>query len=114
MLYEVITQLVDVAATNYTLHINVTANQVPVVESTDVTVADDYELYNYVVEVSDPDGDAVEITEIAIPLWMSFEPLTATTVRLSGTPRWNQIGDTLVILGLNDGRVSSVIEHRFA
>lgn len=105
-------QLSDGTATvNYTLTVTVTAvNEIPAIQSTPVTTADDYEYYEYTFVVTDGDPEDILVMSDSItPGWLSFNTETGV---LSGTPKWNNIGDTLVILTVTDGTVKVI--HDFS
>lgn len=59
---------------NFTVTISVTNadNEAPVFTSTPVTEVNENELYEYFVEVSDPDKDAVSLTLEEGPEWLNF------------------------------------------
>jgi hypothetical protein len=99
------------ATTNYTLIVNVNAvNEIPNIESTPVTTADDYVYYEYEFIATDGDPeDVLTMADSVLPSWLSFDSGTGI---LSGTPKWNNIGDTVVILTVTDGKVTVV--HDFS
>ncbi|MBN1950909.1 MAG: T9SS type A sorting domain-containing protein [Bacteroidales bacterium] len=95
------------ASVSYTLYINVNfVNEIPVVESDPSNIADDYELYEYTMEVSDGDpGDVLTMNDSILPIWLTFNEVSGY---LSGTPGWDDIGDTIAILTVTDGHVTVV------
>jgi hypothetical protein len=82
----------------YIIVINV--NHPPVITSLPKTQGDDYKLYSYSIEATDPDNDAVIYTPILIPSWAQFN---SSSGNLSGTPRFFDTGNFSVSLMVSDG-----------
>jgi lysophospholipase L1-like esterase len=78
----------------------INVNDPPIITSTPVTLADDYELYNYTFEATDPEHNSVSYSALMVPSWTQFDQLTGL---LSGTPRYFDVGDSQVKLRVSDG-----------
>lgn len=86
--------------------INVTAQQdPPVFTSAPVTGAIQGELYEYLVEASDPDPTDVLtiINALVLPTWLSLDDNGDGTALLSGTPTNSDIGTVGIALEVSDG-----------
>ena len=78
-----------------------TTSGAPVFTSVPETQADDKRPYEYVVSVSDPDGDAVALRVIQRPLWTTWD---AQRNILGGTPGPGATGQYAVRLRASDGQ----------
>ena len=75
-------------------------NRPPVITSNPIVQADDYQLYSYTIEATDPDAEKVTFTPITVPSWASFN---AGSGNLSGTPRFFDTGSFEVSINASDG-----------
>ncbi len=78
----------------------ISVNHPPVITSVPITDADDYVKYIYRLTAHDPDNQEVIYAQVKIPGWAEFD---AGTGILTGTPKYNDIGDFEVILKASDG-----------
>lgn len=83
-------------------------NTPPVINSTPNDSAMVDELYAYLMDVTDNDGDPLVYTGIIIPDWMTFS--SASKV-LSGTPSTDDLGKHNVMITVSDGTFT--INHLF-
>lgn len=82
-------------------------NEGPSFTSSPVTEATEGSDYTYEVTASDPDGDALEITEAAtLPGWLTLTDNGDGTAALEGTPGNGDVGDHNVSLMVSDGAAS--------
>ncbi|MET0090518.1 MAG: DUF1800 family protein [Candidatus Thiodiazotropha sp.] len=67
------------------------------------------QLFSVTVEARDPDGDTLDYLVSGLPYWLVYTEATHT---LSGSPSWEELGDTHeIIIRVSDGQNS--IENRF-
>jgi hypothetical protein len=76
------------------------ANTPPSFTSTPVTNVTAGDLYVYIAEASDVDGDVLYYTALTMPEWLNFD---ANTRNLHGTPSNDDAGDHNVTLRVSDG-----------
>ncbi|MCW9707150.1 putative Ig domain-containing protein, partial [Fodinibius salsisoli] len=96
----------DTASQSFTITVDNT-NRVPAFDSSPVTEAKEGEAYNYTVQASDPDGDAVTITPAQLPDWASLSDNGDGTGTLSGTPGPEDAGNVAIELTVSDGSLSA-------
>lgn len=92
---------------DYILSVNVNfVNEDPDIDSDPETDVNEYELYEYTMEVSDNDIPLQDLVmrDSVLPNWLTFVPETGY---LSGTPRYSDVGDTVVVLCVTDGYVET-------
>jgi hypothetical protein len=88
----------------FTLTVNViNRNDPPVINSTPITSADDYEYYSYNIIVEDPNEEDTSIYFFdAQPDWLNFNIETTT---LEGTPKWDDADNFFdVKIGVTDNQ----------
>ena len=79
-------------------------NDAAVISSTAVTEVNEDSAYSYTFIASDVDAaDTLTYSAPTLPVWMSFN---ATTGVLSGTPANGDVGNTSVVLRVNDGSMN--------
>jgi hypothetical protein len=81
-------------------------NDAPSFTSTEVTAATEGVQYSYDVVAEDIDGDAVTITAVALPVWLTLTDTGPGTASLSGTPANADIGQVNVTLSVSDGSLT--------
>jgi hypothetical protein len=93
------------ASVSYTLSVYVNfVNSPPEATSTPLYTADDYEPYEYtIVVVDDNPQDIVTLRDSILPSWLTFDPVSGL---VSGTPEWDDVGDTTVCIVFTDGHVT--------
>jgi hypothetical protein len=64
-------------------------NRAPTIVATEVAVAHTGQIYDYQLQASDPDGDALQFTATNLPPWASIDP---TSGHISGTPGEADVG----------------------
>ena len=84
-------------------------NTPPVINSEPNDTAKVAELYAYLLDVTDNDGDIITATGVLIPAWMTFN--SASRV-LSGTPTSDDLGPHSVMITVSDG--SYTVNHLFS
>ena len=77
-------------------------NQAPVITSTPGTTADHNRPWEYRIQVSDPDGDPLEISFDLKPSWMDYNPQNRTLTAIAG---WDNVGSHQVRIRASDGLV---------
>ncbi|MEO5601645.1 MAG: tandem-95 repeat protein [Cyclobacteriaceae bacterium] len=77
-------------------------NDPPVFISTPVTIAVIDELYQYDVQVIDPDNEATIISAISKPDWATLAPISNGRARLTGKPPASALGNVAVQLQAKD------------
>ncbi|MFW6153899.1 MAG: beta strand repeat-containing protein, partial [Planctomycetota bacterium] len=78
-------------------------NDAPTFTSAAVTDATEDAAYSYTITTDDVDGDAVTITGLTVPAWLTFTDNGDGTATLTGTPTNDQVGDHSVSLQVSDG-----------
>jgi hypothetical protein len=66
-----------------------TTNRAPTISGAAADVAQVGQTYDYLPQVSDPDGDSLQFSATNLPPWASMDPVTG---RISGTPGENDLG----------------------
>jgi hypothetical protein len=66
-------------------------NVAPTVAGTPITAAKAGQLYQYIPDVQDENGDALTFSVINLPTWATFDALTGT---IKGTPEDSDVGDS--------------------
>jgi hypothetical protein len=78
-------------------------NHAPLIVSVPDTTAKEDSLYLYMLTVKDPDElvgrDTTSVFSITKPSWLAYDSTRRT---FSGTPRWNNVGDTIAALSVKD------------
>jgi hypothetical protein len=64
-------------------------NRAPTIIATEAAVARVGQIYDYHLQASDPDGDALQYAATNLPPWASIDP---TNGHISGTPGENDVG----------------------
>ena len=88
-----------------THEVSIAVNTPPSFQSTPVTSACEGQLYNYTINVADPDraqGDYTNIYGITVPSWLNFNDNGDGTATLSGTPSAADVGLANVMLEAQD------------
>jgi hypothetical protein len=88
-----------------THEVSIAVNTPPSFQSTPVTSACEGQLYNYTINVADPDrvqGDYTNIYGITVPAWLNFNDNGDGTATLSGTPSAADVGLANVMLEAQD------------
>ncbi|MDT0594095.1 putative Ig domain-containing protein [Glaciecola petra] len=85
---------------SFTITVAAAPNEMPVVTSTAILVAEENVAYSYTIMATDADNDTLTFAATTLPSWMSFE---ASTGILSGTPAVGDVGNSDVVLTVNDG-----------
>lgn len=80
----------------------VNVNDAPEFTSTAMTAATETVNYNYMIAVTDLDGDAVTISAPTVPSWLTFTDNGDGTATLSGTPSGVDVGTSSIILQSQD------------
>ncbi|WP_395789156.1 putative Ig domain-containing protein [Aquimonas sp.] len=98
------------ASTTQSFQISVisTPNRAPVFDSAPQGIAYVGELWTYAVQVSDPDGDAVQLRLNAAPSSLQFDPALRA---LRYTPAAADIGTQFIELEASDGRGGSSVQR---
>ncbi|MCF6364123.1 MAG: putative Ig domain-containing protein [Gammaproteobacteria bacterium] len=79
-------------------------NDAAIISSTAITAVNEDSAYSYTFVASDVDtADTLTYSAPTLPAWMSFN---ATTGVLSGTPANGDVGNTSVVLRVNDGSMN--------
>ncbi|NNE47781.1 MAG: tandem-95 repeat protein, partial [Rhodothermales bacterium] len=78
-------------------------NDAPAFTSAPPTEASEDTPYTYNVTASDPDDDAIALSAVTIPTWLSFVDNGNGTGVLSGNPRNRDVGVHPVVLSVSDG-----------
>ncbi len=86
-------------------------NDPPVFTSEPVTIAVAREDYEYIVMVSDPDGEKINFSAPTKPAWLSLGPGSNGSARLHGRPPESALGNFNVTLEAKDG--ASTISQSF-
>lgn len=97
----------DGKAQSNTFEFTIQVNQVndpPVITSIPVITADDYVAYSYKITATDPENQIVTYQKVLSPDWLMFNPSTGV---LSGTPKYNDLGEFEVILLATDGSMEA-------
>ncbi len=93
----------DLPAENNTAVITFTvANVAPVFTSTPVTAAIQDALYTYTATAVDDNGDALTLTAITKPAWLTLTDNGDGTSALAGTPSNADVGEHTVVLRVTD------------
>ena len=114
--HQVTLVIEDGAEATDTQSFSITADNIndpPVFESTPITSIQEDALYQYNVEVTDPDvGDELTLVSISIPAWLTFEvPEDANgSGTLTGTPSNADVGFHDIRLQVTDIRGQSVFQ----
>nr|WP_236676242.1 tandem-95 repeat protein [Chryseolinea lacunae] len=87
-------------------------NDPPVFNSQPVILTEAGKPYEYIVEVSDVEGDAITITAPIKPAWMVFTALGNGKARLSGTPPLTASGPVAVKLQAKDAS-STLVDQAY-
>lgn len=82
-------------------------NDPPVFTSVPVTIAAINEMYEYAVQVVDPDNEPVTITAPGKPSWATITLLSNGRARLSGTPPASALGNVDVQLQAKDAATTA-------
>jgi hypothetical protein len=90
---------------DFTLTVN-NINDAPSITSTAITAATEGTQYTYNVVAEDIDGDAVTITAVALPSWLTLTDSGSGTATLSGTPTSADIGQVNITLSVSDGSLA--------
>ncbi|MGI9324645.1 MAG: DUF4347 domain-containing protein [Pseudomonadales bacterium] len=82
-------------------------NDAPTFTSTAVIGATEDSPYTYLITTNDPDGDAVSITDVTLPGWLTLIDNGDGTATLSGTPGNSEVGPHNIELQVSDGSLSA-------
>lgn len=89
-----------------------TINDPPEFTSSPITEAEEDSLYTYNITAEDPDAeDILTIGLIVLPSWLSLKDNGDGNAILSGIPINEHVGDTNVVLTLNDGVNDTVVQE---
>ncbi|TRX60101.1 tandem-95 repeat protein [Fulvivirga sp. M361] len=114
--HQVTIVIEDAAEATDTQSFSITADNIndpPVFESTPITSIQEDALYQYNVEVTDPDvGDDLTLVSISIPAWLTFEVSEDVngSGALTGTPSNADVGFHDIRLQVTDIRGQSVFQ----
>jgi len=86
-------------------------NDLPVFQSTPVTAASVNELYEYIISVTDVDGEAITLTAISKPSWATLTILGNGSAKLSGTPPPGAAGTVNIKIQAKDPTGAPVVQE---
>ncbi|MEA5446013.1 putative Ig domain-containing protein, partial [Gammaproteobacteria bacterium AB-CW1] len=78
-------------------------NRSPSFDTSPVTDAGEAVLYEYILSVSDPDGDPISLSATSLPAWLNFDDNGDGSGELWGTPSDADVGDHGVQILAEDG-----------
>nr|WP_263013019.1 tandem-95 repeat protein [Ancylothrix sp. D3o] len=90
------------ATQNFTLNIT-NLNNPPTFTSLPPNTATENQLYLYNIQTTDLDGNAVTLSAVNLPAWLTLTDNGDGTGTLSGTPNQTQTGTYNILLQVNDG-----------